>query len=64
LCFATSRDVTEALIAVGARIDFKDNRSSTPLHSIAAYRHTLVPQGNPAQNIIEFLEKKHTQNNQ
>lgn len=40
LCFATSREVTEALIANGARIDFKDKRNSTPLHSIAAYGYT------------------------
>lgn len=40
LCFASSREAAEALIAGGARIDFKDKYSSTPLHSIAAYGYT------------------------
>jgi ankyrin repeat protein len=44
LFFATSREVTEALIAKGARIGFRDKRNSTPLHSIAAYGQTEAAQ--------------------
>ena len=40
LCFATSREVTEALIAAGAEIDIRGKYHSTPLHSIAASGQT------------------------
>ncbi len=42
LCFATSREVTEALIANGADISLRDKSlsSSTPLHSIAGSGQT------------------------
>jgi len=49
------------MIANGARIDFRDKRSSTPLHSIAAYGLASVPRTNPAKNIVELLGQKNIQ---